>query len=182
LGGLTGLLKSAVSSGKVGFCGDPMPRFTPLLACVVSLNVMAAGSMDLIKSTPCLYEWRFWKVDRKFGEPFKIPEGFTAEQCANAEKVDEQVRELQEREEAEHAKLLAKQQAEQERKALAFAKRPGARIGMTARDVVNRTNWGEPLYKNTTITARGKREQWVYEDRQYLYFENGRLTAIQTTD
>jgi hypothetical protein len=30
-----------------------------------------------------------------------------------------------------------------------------------------------------TETASGTREQWVYDHRRYLYFENGRLVAIQ---
>jgi hypothetical protein len=30
-----------------------------------------------------------------------------------------------------------------------------------------------------TITAGKKSEQWVYKDDNYLYFDNGELTAIQ---
>ena len=32
---------------------------------------------------------------------------------------------------------------------------------------------------NATQTASGTREQWVYSLGRYLYFDNGRLTAIQ---
>jgi hypothetical protein len=39
-------------------------------------------------------------------------------------------------------------------------------------------SWGEPYEINTTITAYGKHEQRVYHGG-YLYFENGKLTAIQ---
>jgi hypothetical protein len=39
--------------------------------------------------------------------------------------------------------------------------------------------WCEPWKVNTTETAFGVREQWVYRDRGYLYFENGRLVAVQ---
>jgi hypothetical protein len=43
--------------------------------------------------------------------------------------------------------------------------------------------WGRPNAINETTTPDGVREQWVYEQpgskTQYLYFENGLLTAIQ---
>lgn len=41
--------------------------------------------------------------------------------------------------------------------------------------------WGKPEKVNRTTTKSGSSEQWVYEDRpNYLYFVNGKLTAIQT--
>ena len=43
-----------------------------------------------------------------------------------------------------------------------------------------RLAWGEPTTVNTTITSRGKSEQWVYES-SYLYLTNGSVTAIQTS-
>lgn len=39
-------------------------------------------------------------------------------------------------------------------------------------------SWGEPEDINETTTAGNKSEQWVYPDN-YLYFDNGKLTAIQ---
>lgn len=42
--------------------------------------------------------------------------------------------------------------------------------------------WGGPEKINTTKTARGTREQWVFGNehaRWYLYFDNGVLTGIQ---
>lgn len=50
-------------------------------------------------------------------------------------------------------------------------------IGMTESEVYAST-WGAPKKINETITAGGKREQWVY-DKGYIYFENGYVTAIQ---
>ena len=41
---------------------------------------------------------------------------------------------------------------------------------------------GEPDNINTTVTAFGRREQWVYgsiENRSYFYFENSELTSWQ---
>lgn len=52
------------------------------------------------------------------------------------------------------------------------------KIGMSADD--NRDcGWGEPSTINRTTTAAGRREQWVYSPRRFLYFNNGVLEAIQ---
>lgn len=56
--------------------------------------------------------------------------------------------------------------------------RPGARIGMTAAEAL-KSSWGVPEEVNRTITANGTQEQWVYRDGNYLYFDDGILTAIQ---
>lgn len=50
-------------------------------------------------------------------------------------------------------------------------------IGMTKE--MCRLSWGEPDDINETITANTKREQWVYRYSGYLYFTNGKLTAMQ---
>lgn len=59
----------------------------------------------------------------------------------------------------------------------------GARIGMTAKQVIEKTLWGRPSEVSHTITARGVYEQWIYMHGDYmggrLYFLNGRLTAIE---
>ncbi|WP_218830299.1 DUF2845 domain-containing protein [Psychrobacter sp. JB193] len=60
-----------------------------------------------------------------------------------------------------------------------LAKKPAAAIGMTKEQVRNKTNWGEPNDINTTTNKYGTHEQWVYDDYQYLYFDNGKLTTIQ---
>jgi hypothetical protein len=41
-----------------------------------------------------------------------------------------------------------------------------------------RLSWGEPKDINETITSGKKSEQWVY-DKNYLYFDNGVVTAMQ---
>ncbi len=56
--------------------------------------------------------------------------------------------------------------------------KPGVVLGMTTEQVINETSWGKPARRNTTTTASGTREQWVYYN-QYLYFENGVLVSIQ---
>lgn len=57
-------------------------------------------------------------------------------------------------------------------------KREGVSVGMSEQDVRD-SSWGPPASINRTTTASGTREQWVYGGRNYLYFENGRLTSIQ---
>jgi hypothetical protein len=55
-------------------------------------------------------------------------------------------------------------------------------IGMSKAMV--RAAWGEPDDINTMITGYGRDEQWVYRRGdfrgQYVYFENGRVTAMQS--
>jgi hypothetical protein len=60
-------------------------------------------------------------------------------------------------------------------------KKPGAIIGMTAEEVRAGTSWGRPNHINRTITANGISDQWVYGGG-YLYFSNGVLTAMQTSN
>ena len=57
-------------------------------------------------------------------------------------------------------------------------KKPNLRIGMTAKQVKENSNWGSPQKVNRTTTAGRVTEQWVYSDG-FLYFTNGRLTAVQ---
>lgn len=59
-------------------------------------------------------------------------------------------------------------------------------IGMSKDDALCAPGWRFPKSTNTTSTASGVREQVVYggfgrldSPRKYLYFENGKLTAIQ---
>lgn len=50
-------------------------------------------------------------------------------------------------------------------------------IGMTKAMCIE--SWGRPSDINTTTGSWGVHEQWVYNLSTYLYFENGKLTAIQ---
>jgi hypothetical protein len=51
------------------------------------------------------------------------------------------------------------------------------RIGMTRDQVI--ASWDKPTHINKDVGPWGVHEQWIYEDRQYLYFENGVLTSFQ---
>lgn len=55
----------------------------------------------------------------------------------------------------------------------------GVRIGQTA-ESVRKSCWGKPARVNTTATAGGTHEQWVY-GTGYVYLTNGLVTAVQTT-
>ena len=57
-------------------------------------------------------------------------------------------------------------------------KKAGVSVGMTEQDALD-SSWGKPQRVNTTRTAGSRHEQWVYRPGNYLYFENGILTAIQ---
>jgi hypothetical protein len=60
---------------------------------------------------------------------------------------------------------------------------PPPRVGMTKLQFYDGTNWGTHYTTNKTSTAKGIREQLIFETklggRRYLYFENDVLTAIQ---
>ena len=76
-----------------------------------------------------------------------------------------------------HKKII---QIEKKKEALASKnKKGGVRIGMTAKQVREKTDWGQPESINVTITSYGTREQWVYGYGNYLYFRNGVLESIQ---
>jgi hypothetical protein len=45
---------------------------------------------------------------------------------------------------------------------------------------VLQSSWGRPEHINRSDYSFGTKEQWVYGNGHYLYFENGVLTSIQT--
>jgi len=53
-------------------------------------------------------------------------------------------------------------------------------ISMTDYEVMDST-WGKPLKINRTETAFSVREQWVYPNNKYLYFEDGYLVSISSS-
>ena len=77
-----------------------------------------------------------------------------------------------------YASAVAKSEKAERSKQFAYMKGKGVSIGMS-QDEALASNWGKPVRINRTITAHGTNEQWVYGGGNYLYFENGKLTAIQ---
>lgn len=53
------------------------------------------------------------------------------------------------------------------------------RIGMSQRMV--EISWGRPESVNETLTSHIEHQQWVYNSGSYVYFENGIVSAIQTS-
>ena len=80
--------------------------------------------------------------------------------------------------------MYEKQEAQRAARALASEKarkrREGVSIGMSQQDVLD-SSWGRPERVNRTTSARSTHEQWVYPGNQYLYFEDGVLTTVQTS-
>jgi len=52
------------------------------------------------------------------------------------------------------------------------------RIGMSEADVLA-SCWGKPRSRRRTGVEGLMRDQWSYGDGRYLYFDNGRLLAIE---
>lgn len=173
-------------------------------AALLTVSVLCAGPaasstdyLQLIKDTPCAFEYRLWFFGYRRTDFFIAPAPFSQDECDRAAKIshsiDEQQR-LQQLEEARaqaaeltrrgyeqhQAELRAAEQRARARPRPAPPKeKPGASIGMTPAQVVNETNWGKPKSINSTTTATGTTEQWVYGIGTYLYFTNNRLTSIQ---
>lgn len=140
--------------------------------------------LELIRQTPCLLEYREWFFTFRRPEVFPQPPEYTREQCEEAKRLHERIQ-LEQHESLQRAaeRSAAKSAAAQRAKSAAQAARaslPAPQLGMTPEEVLA-SRWGRPTRINRTTTARGSREQWVYGSRSYLYFENGRLTAIQST-
>ncbi len=58
-----------------------------------------------------------------------------------------------------------------------YKTKPEPAIGMT-KDEVEDSTWGSPSKINKDTYSWGITEQWVYNDRGYIYFENGIVTSI----
>ena len=74
--------------------------------------------------------------------------------------------------------LLARAEKQERAAQAAARKREGVHVGMSQEEVLA-SSWGKPERINRTTFASGTHEQWVYGSRSYLYFENGKLTAVQ---
>lgn len=76
------------------------------------------------------------------------------------------------------AQLSKKADAEQKTADAKLKESKGISIGMNREDVLA-SSWGKPDSVNRTTTSNTTSEQWVYGGRNYLYFENGKLSTIQ---
>lgn len=80
----------------------------------------------------------------------------------------------EQQEKAEYHKMLVKKYGKTNAKLIEEGE---VRIGFTKEMCIEA--WGEPEHINTTTTANGKTEQWVYGWFSYLYFKGNKLIAIQ---
>lgn len=64
------------------------------------------------------------------------------------------------------------------RSEVAAKKTRGVYVGMNMTDALA-SSWGRPRNVRRTIVSTASHEQWIYGGGNYLYFENGLLTAIQ---
>ena len=145
-----------------------------------------------LSNTPSIFSYeidsyeRFSKINRTaFGELTIIPakeyeDQIEKERIAKAEKLE---KERIEKANAEKEYILAIQKRTQY-----LNKKYGARIGKMILNGKVQTGmtremckeaWGSPQKINTTTTTQTVSEQWVYGGHNYLYFTNGKLTAIQ---
>lgn len=80
---------------------------------------------------------------------------------------------------AEHDELLSKK--EERLKAEEELSQSPPKVGMTKSEV-ERCARGYPDKKNIFTYSWGTSEQWVYRSRGYVYFENGVVTSVSTTE
>lgn len=119
---------------------------------------------------------------RKAAELTKIEEQNQAE----ARTKDEQKRDSVTIRLIEDAKRIAEEDKKKEEQRKAFLmKKYGSttgenifagRVWIGMKDAMAKESWGDPEVINRTVGYWGVREQWVYPDENYLYFENGALT------
>jgi hypothetical protein len=53
------------------------------------------------------------------------------------------------------------------------------RVGMSEQEAL-KTCWGRPKYRRRVGVEGLMRDEWVYGDGRYLYFDDGKILAIQT--
>ena len=96
--------------------------------------------------------------------------------CAGSRALSEKVNQAKEKQQA--VELARHRDAIESRER---SSRPEPKIGMTKTEA-EKSTWGEPDKINTTTTASGEFEQWIYRTyytgSKYLHFTNGKLSSI----
>jgi hypothetical protein len=67
---------------------------------------------------------------------------------------------------------------QKEQDSFTFDAKKSPAIGMDS-ESIKQSSWGKPNKVNSTVTQYGTIEQWVYDNRGYIYFEDGKVSAIQ---
>lgn len=118
----------------------------------------------------CSIERYKWEMDKN-SEPLTNALEKCIENAKAAELAAEQASAKEKAQRASQAKVAAKAAEDQKKKG-------GVHIGMSMPQVLA-SSWGKPKDIRRTTTANTEREQWIYGGGNYLYFTNGKLTAIQ---
>jgi len=92
----------------------------------------------------------------------------------------EQLRDRLQAEEKKNNDLQVHQVHQVKQKELTRLKSEGASIGMSQEEVLQ-SMWGRPEKINRSVYRSGTREDWAYGIGNHLYFDDGRLSAIQTS-
>ena len=164
----------------------------------ITLLLNACIALPAISGT--MYEWRdpatgklklgdkppnsgieYWIEGQKRPEEKAFEEKQKNEQKIEEEKRNAVLQEQQRKQQAEEDAKLEKRRQDMAKfieKNCASIENDRVRIGMNKETF--RLCFGvSPTKINTTATANGTHEQWVYPDGRYYYFTNGILTAIQ---
>lgn len=104
-------------------------------------------------------------------------EGEFAKDLAKIDEIDPKLIEEQ-RLEIEQKKIEKKQKLDNLINALNEANKDRISIGDSRETLIQK--WGQPERINTTSTAYGTQEQFVYSGGQYVYVENGKVTGVQS--
>lgn len=104
-------------------------------------------------------------------------EGEFAKDLAKIDEIDPKLIEEQ-RLEIEQKKIEEKQKLDNLINALNEANKDRISIGDSRETLIQK--WGQPERINTTSTAYGTQEQFVYSGGQYVYVENGKVTGVQS--
>lgn len=134
---------------------------------------MKLSSVAAIAMLTCGYAFAgTWEcTDSTDGHKYRVTQDVPVDVCTKIDDVDHSLDGLSA--EARQAVLDARKPQQPTTQIL------DVKIGMSRSDVMRSFFWGPPDHINKTTTSRGTDEQWVYKKGQYLYFENGILTAIQ---
>jgi len=187
------------ADGTVVWTAEYGPPLTPGAGLDFRLLVQPAGVLDgSLISRVILRDLKVDTVERQERETRRLAEEARVAEAARLNEVraaeqtlaeEKRIAERRERLQIE-AERQAKVRREREREVAIKAR--GWPADMT-RAVIDRTvvlgmtqeqvsmAWGRPGRINETVQASGVREQWVYSIYRYVYFHNGRVTAIQNT-
>ena len=136
-------------------------------------------ALKIILSITLICEISWGQAEPKANPPTSEPTESEMDRASNEllnKKLDELLRkkELKEKIAKEKRQAAIKKQPKRIQKLINNGE---ISIGMTADQVV--LSWGLPSDINRTMYKHGTHEQWIYNRKNYVYLDNGIVTAIQ---